>query len=379
MANKKSEVKSIRKKKLTKKNKPKNNDKNISKLKSDYLKREISNAILIIGIILILGLGCAMIYLGSLEIESSDNFIMNFLVQIKQKISGTGNDAIAAVVNDEKITLKELDNQFEKLPSEYKSIIPKEKLLEQMIDEKLLLREAKKLRIDVSEEEVKESINLTLASYMMDEEQLKTELETQGIEYDEFLKLYKNEFIINKLLNKTITVEVSKEEVKNFYNNNKEQFTIPESINASHILICHNESLGCTSNLSKEEATLKINNILEEIKEGKDFETLAREFSDCPSSQIGGNLGFFIRGQMAPEFEDAAFELGENQVSEIVETVFGFHIIKMHERKAEEIIDLELVKPQIEESLQLEKQQELYLDYISKLRNESKIIVFYKK
>tara|TARA_B100000989_G_scaffold198109_1_gene149638 strand:- start:348 stop:671 length:324 start_codon:yes stop_codon:yes gene_type:complete len=102
-----------------------------------------------------------------------------------------------------------------------------------------------------------------------------------------------------------------------------------DKISASHILIMHKDSDNSRSKLSKEDAQKKISTILTDLKSDVNkFKEFAIQHSDCPSSQYGGDLGEFGKGQMVKEFEDAAFKLKVNELSEVVETVFGFHLIK---------------------------------------------------
>ena len=100
-----------------------------------------------------------------------------------------------------------------------------------------------------------------------------------------------------------------------------------DQIRASHILISHAEAEGAGTELSRDDALAQIGTLLTQIKEGADFADAAREWSDCPSSRSGGDLGYFAKGAMVPEFETAAFGLGVGDTSEVVETMFGYHLI----------------------------------------------------
>ena len=100
-----------------------------------------------------------------------------------------------------------------------------------------------------------------------------------------------------------------------------------DQIRASHILVSHAEASGAASQLTKEDALAQIENLKTQLEAGRDFSDLAKEFSDCPSSGQGGDLGSFSRGAMVPAFDQAAFDLEINAVSEVVETEFGYHLI----------------------------------------------------
>jgi parvulin-like peptidyl-prolyl isomerase len=373
---KKTKKKSLKKK--TKKTKKESPNK-IKKLKSKYIKKKIYNISFVVLLIFVIILGGIVIYNGTKG--SDENFFQNLLnkINIKSLIKKSQSE-IAAVVNEEEITLQELNNRYEKIPENYKQLITKETLLEQIVDEKLLLQKANQENIKVSDEELENMLNQTLSNYMMDKEQLKNELEKQGTSYEEFIELFKNELLISKLLNQTVTnINITEEEAEQFYDENPEQFSIPETVNASHILICHNESLNCLSNLSKLGAKDKIENILSKLKDNEnDFSELAEIYSECPSSEKGGNLGFFTKGQMTPAFEDAAFDLEEDEISEIIETEFGFHIIKVHEKRDSDTLEFETVKTQIKQNLKVQKQQEVYQQFIQDLKDKAKIYVYYQ-
>ena len=100
-----------------------------------------------------------------------------------------------------------------------------------------------------------------------------------------------------------------------------------DQIRASHILISHAEAQGASSQLTKEDAMAKIEDLKTQLGSGKEFDELAREFSDCPSAGQGGDLGTFGRGAMVPAFDQASFDLDTNAVSDVVETEFGYHLI----------------------------------------------------
>ncbi len=104
-----------------------------------------------------------------------------------------------------------------------------------------------------------------------------------------------------------------------------------DQIRASHILVSHAEAQGASSLLTKEDALAQIENLKTQLETGREFNDLAKEFSDCPSSGQGGDLGMFGRGAMVPAFDQAAFDLETDAVSDIVETEFGYHLIQRTE------------------------------------------------
>jgi peptidyl-prolyl cis-trans isomerase C len=166
-------------------------------------------------------------------------------------------------------------------------------------------------------------------------------------------------------------VEINDADALNYYKENEEDYNKPEEVRASHILIKVAQS---ATEEEKAAAKAKIEKLLKELKGGADFATLARENSDCPSRVKGGDLGFFERGSMVKPFEDAAFGMQPGQMSDVVETQFGYHIIKITERKPAGQTPFEKVKADIIKTLQQVKKGESFRQYINKLRAEAKVV-----
>lgn len=150
-------------------------------------------------------------------------------------------------------------------------------------------------------------------------------------------------------------VSVSDKEAEEYYEANKERFMSEETVNASHILV------------DSEEKALQI---LAEIKSGEtSFEDAARANSTCPSGGRGGNLGDFGRGQMVPEFDEAAFSMAEGEISDKpVQTQFGYHLIKLNSKKPSEIMPFAELAPEIKEALLQQKRQKAYESKINQLK-----------
>lgn len=192
------------------------------------------------------------------------------------------------------------------------------------------------------EEEMRQDISITKLRNMV--------LEGVGISEeeirDEYLK--KNEEIELEylLLKLAEEAKIEGKEIEEYYEKQKEDYRIPEKIRVRHILIKE----------EREGASEKIKEIKRRLKEGEDFEKLAKEFSQCPSKEKGGDLGFFKKGDMVPEFERAAFGLKTGQISRPVRSRFGYHIIKLEERKETYIPPLDEVREKIKKVLEEEKE-----------------------
>ncbi|MBN2111915.1 peptidylprolyl isomerase [Candidatus Woesearchaeota archaeon] len=272
-------------------------------------------------------------------------------------------EKVAATVNGEKIMKEEVLAEYLKVPVEYRNLMTTDTILEGMIVEKLLLQEADKMGITVTDEEVDVYTQALLDAYGITEENLTKSLEEAGSNMEELKEQFRDRLIITQLLNETIfsEIEVSEDEINNYYEENIAQFTTPEMVRASHILV----------NTSEEAESIR-----NKALEGVDFGELAKEYSVCPSSANEGDLGWFTRGDMIKEFEDAAFALKLNQISGIVETQYGFHIIKVTGKAQSSVQPFEEVKSGIEQTL-LNQKQTLGVElFTQQLRANSEIEIF---
>ncbi|WIF95383.1 peptidylprolyl isomerase [Caminicella sporogenes] len=180
-------------------------------------------------------------------------------------------------------------------------------------------------------------------------------------EFQEQLEQMKANLLKQYALKKLLEdVEVTEEELLDYYNQNKNYFKTPESVRASHILVDTEE---------------KANDILEELNKGLSFESAAEKYSKCPSKTNGGDLGYFTRGRMVPEFEKASFEMEKGEISKPVKTQFGYHIIKLIDKKEESISKFEDVKNRLKEQLLMNKQRQVYLNRVNELKKKYEVVI----
>ncbi len=173
-------------------------------------------------------------------------------------------------------------------------------------------------------------------------------------EIREQLELLTADLLASEYIKKEVVakISVSEDDMKLFYKAHQEDFKAPEMVRARHILIKVDKS---ASEDDKKKAKDKAEGILKRIKSGEDFAKLASEFSDDPGSKTkGGDLGLFQRGKMVPAFEEVAFSLNAGEVSDVVETRFGFHLIKVEEKKEAAIEPYDKVKEKIGEKVRAE-------------------------
>ena len=215
-----------------------------------------------------------------------------------------------------------------------------------------------------------------LKSQYPDEQKFQDALKQLNVTEESIKEQIKRGLTLQKFIKENFydKVSVTDSEVKAFYDNNPDKFNKPEEIRASHILITVAPD---ADEAQKKAARAEIEKIQAKIKAGEDFAKLAKENSKDPgSSQNGGDLGFFTKGQMVKPFEDAAFALKPGMVSDIVETQFGYHIIKVTDRKAASKYALDDIKTKLQTYLKDSKIQKNISDYINALREKAKVEIF---
>jgi len=169
-------------------------------------------------------------------------------------------------------------------------------------------------------------------------------------------------------------VNITEDDARKFYDENPKQFERSEQIRASHILIKPVFIKDGDPNEAKAAAKVKAQDMLKKAKSGADFAQLAISNSMGPSAPKGGDLGFFSKGDMTPAFEKVAFELSVGQISDIVETGYGYHIIRVTDHREPGVISFDEVKNSIIRNLTINKQAELTKEYIESLKAEADIV-----
>lgn len=245
----------------------------------------------------------------------------------------------------------------------------KEQILEKLIEDAMLSQEAEKAGLKVDEKEIADQLE-NFKKQIETNQEYKDYLEQNGIS-DDFIK---KQMEIDNLLTKFRVDydkknEVSEEDIKKYYQENQAEFKIDE-VRASHILLkTVDDNRLPLDDAAKEAVRTKAQEVLAKVKSGEDFARLAKEYSEDPgSAENGGDLNFFGRGQMVKPFEDAAFSMGVGQVSELVESNFGYHIIKVTDKK-NETSGFEEVQDRIKSTLL----DEAYQKYVEELKVNAKI------
>lgn len=246
-------------------------------------------------------------------------------------------------------------------------------VLEQLIAAELLYQAGAKLEVKDLDKKIDERVTEGKSRFQTPE-QFQDALKEQGIDEKILREYTRKEIIVNNYIEQEVAskVTVSDDDAKKFYNDNLDKyFRKPEQVKASHILIGVDAKADAET---KQKAKEKAEALLKEVKEGKkEFAEIAKTSSSCPSSAQGGDLGFFGKGQMVKPFEDAAFALNPGEVSGIVETQFGYHIIKLTEKNKSETTTFEEAKQQIMEYLKGQQVNTRVNSFINELRAKTKV------
>ncbi len=213
------------------------------------------------------------------------------------------------------------------------------------------------------------------------DEVFNARLKTIGLDEAQLKSKMTEELTAEAVLKRDLKVEVSDEDIKKFYDENPGRFEKPEMVRAAHVLI-GTMDMNSQTDLSDEQKAAKkkiADDVLKRAKAGEDFAKLAKEYSEDPGSKDKGGEYTFPRGQMVPEFESAAFSMTTNQISDLVTTRYGYHIIKTLEKIPAKKIELAEVKDDVKEFLTTQAIQKQLPDYLAKVEKEANIQILDEK
>ncbi|MEJ2024305.1 MAG: peptidylprolyl isomerase [Deltaproteobacteria bacterium] len=290
-------------------------------------------------------------------------------------------DGKVAVVNGTVITKAELEQELQVVLKRFGRVGKmikgpqlaqlKPKVLESLIGRELLFQEAQGAGIRIKEETVSEQL-----------EKLKKRFSSEAAFKEAIAKMHLSEKDIRAQVIRGMTIQkmvddrfvknvsVTEKEAKDYYDANPKMFQRPEEVRASHILIKIDKD---ADEKTKLKARKELEGIEARLLKGEDFAKLAKEFSQGPSSAKGGDLGFFRRGQMVPPFEKAAFALKPGEVSDIVVTRFGYHLIKVTDRKPGKTFSYPEVKEKLIKFLKEQKVSKAIDAHIGELKKKAKV------
>jgi peptidyl-prolyl cis-trans isomerase SurA len=312
-----------------------------------------------------------------------------FLFLLLQAAPAVGKqlvDRVIAVVNDEVITQSEFDLIFrpiyEQIRKAYRGSNLEEelqatrlKLLNQLIEDKLVYQEAKKLGVEVLDSEIFEQVE-NFQSQFPDDETYQAELNRVGLTRGALEEQFRERLTIARLHRQIIhgRVVVSPVEVEKFYKENAEKFVRADQIDVWSITIRKSEEAvqkGITDEVKQGRAA----ELLAELNGGAEFGELAKQASEDLHAEKGGHVGYIERGNFVQDIDDMLFALEENSHSEVVETERGYHIFKVTGKQPGAALTFEEVKEKIEDQLFRKKAHERFMSWMEKLKKKSYISI----
>jgi peptidyl-prolyl cis-trans isomerase SurA len=283
-------------------------------------------------------------------------------------------DRVVAIVNDDIITLKETEKyvpvekegQFKSVNEYLRNIKLRDKM-DLMIDDLLVRQQAKKMNVSVSDRDADVVVENIKKQHLISEEDLKQQLAKENVSYKDFYEGLKSNLLRQRVLSRMIsseTVTVTEADLRKYYDSHLSEFK-DEEFRLQHIFISAKRPD------IKERAVAAFT----QVNAGKPFESVAKEFSDDPSGEKGGDLGFVRKEDLIPEFKGAVNFLVPGAHTQLVQSPYGLHIFKLIEVKEGGTIPFDTVKAGIRDKLVQEQGQQRYKDYIQKLRKASYIEV----
>jgi len=294
-------------------------------------------------------------------------------------------DRVVAVVNNEVITSYELDNLAAAYVERAANVSKKEDrdaliketrpaMLNRMIDDLLVEQEAKKAGIVVKEEDVMASISDILARKNIKLEEFKNEVIRKGSSFDEYKNDVKGHLMKMRVAAREVRakIAVSDEEIGEYYSKHRTIYEGKESVRLQQIFMAFPKD---GDEAIREKQKGRAEAVLKRLRTGEPFELLASQFSQEPAAQTGGDLGFVERGTLFPQVEATAFKLQSGEISDVVESPIGFHILRVTDRRGKGTKSLSAIRDEIKEEITKEKMEKKIQEWIQDLRKKSYIDV----
>jgi len=291
-------------------------------------------------------------------------------------------DRVAAVVNQEIITLSEVEKWMGPLKEEIQAEDRLEKreqvrearwkILEQLIEEKLIDQEVKKSGTKVTSKEIEAALEDFKRRSSTTQEDLEKALAKEGLDLKAFKKQIEKRILRMKFINSTVKVESKpgEKELRDFYQKNIDRYRGTEYYRPSHILF--HVPKGSTLEEVRE-IRKKCQKVLEKVKKGEDFGEMALLFSEDTSAKDRGDLGYFKKGELLPAFEKEALRLQIGEVGGIVRSDFGFHLIKLLDRKGGSALPFEEVKEKVQVDYYEQEMEKAFRQFVSTLKEKAVI------
>lgn len=277
---------------------------------------------------------------------------------------------VLATIDGEKITLQDYQQSLQHIrfayaqlrgtPSGKKNLKKlQQELLDQLIVQRLMLKEAKRLHLGISPVELKEQVQTIKDDYS--EGAFAKTLRQEGLNLAKWEQNLENELLVKKLISQEVEdqINITDEEIRKYFEEHQDEFKQPELVRVRQIVL---------------ESEVEANNLWKKLRRGADFVKLAETHSLSPGGAKGGDLGYFAHGQMPAEFDEVAFNLKrKRQISDVFSTSYGYHIFQLVDRKAAHDATLDEVKPKIKEKLRRQRVEVTFQSWLNNLKFQAKI------
>lgn len=298
-------------------------------------------------------------------------------------------EEIVARINNQIITRSELERSRQAMIQETRQQNPQDadarikerekNVLRDQIDQALLAQKGEDLGISVDTDLIKQLDNIRKQMNLQSMEDLEKAAAQQGVSYEDFKENMRNQLLTQRVIQQEVAphIQISKEEVKKFYDEHQKELDRPEQVRLSEILISTEAKEGDnrTDQERFDQAKAKADEVLQKIKSGAKFEDVAKADSNGPSAQQGGDLGFFKRGMLSKDLEDRTFAMKQGDITDPVATKQGFVILKLTEHQQPGVPPIKDVESQIYEAIYYQKLQPALREYLTKLREDAYITV----
>lgn len=288
-------------------------------------------------------------------------------------------DKIVVVVNTEVITQGEIDRILAPAYEQYKSMLPEDQLIKkldearqavmaQLIEEKLILSEAKRQNIEVDEKDVDAKMKEAKKRFPSNE-LFEEALASQHLTAKDLRAKFKEQLMTKKLIDQKVgsRVYITPNEIVDYYSKHAEEFSKPEQLRLSNILIKPKE------NVRIEKTVELVTEISKRLKAGGNFAELAKIYSEGPGAKDGGSMGYVKKGDLMPEIEKVVFAMKEGEVSDVIRTKVGFHFFRLDEKKAPESVGISEARQSIEQTIWMGKMREKSREWVEELRKHAYI------
>jgi peptidyl-prolyl cis-trans isomerase C len=283
-----------------------------------------------------------------------------------------------ARVNGEAITKGEFEGAIHEVEGQEGRPVPADQrdrvlrgVLDNMVAFKLLSQEAHQRHVAVPDADIETQI-AGMKKQFPTEQAFQQALKAQHMTVEKLRDTARSNLVVRKLLQDEVMskIEIKPSDISAFYEKNPDKFQQPEAVHAAHILVIVPPEADATAKAALKARAMEA---LQAARSGKDFAALARQYSQDGSAQHGGDLGFFPKGQMVPAFEKVAFSLKPGEISDLVETQFGYHIIKVIEKRQGGTVPFAQAAPQIQQFLESQAQSDKGKAYVEALKAKARV------